>query len=327
MGRTVPLRVNRAVTSIGLPGDITSRMDRLLSAGLFDVLHIHEPAAPSLSFGALRLARNPVVATFHLTPLGLLAYEWGRAVLQRFYPQIDRRVVFTNQASTTMHDFIGGDYRVIPPGTLLGSDSTLASEHGSDSCSSTEAADFLYLYRGDERRSLRLLLRFLKAGSLPRGSRLLIGVHEPSAAAWPSGRSLVRCPKGGGASFISLPQLAALYAGARTLILPFLGGEWLAEACAEAAAAGVSVVAPEVPALRDLVGDDAFFFSPDREESLGASLEDALLATRGVRRGSAGQQQARLDHVITEYHAAVASRQPRATTVSRRAAAQREYGG
>lgn len=325
VGRTVPLRVNRAVTSIGLPGDITSRMDRLLSAGLFDVLHVHEPAAPSLSFGALRLARNPVVATFHLTPLGLLAYEWGRAILQRFYPQIDRRIVFTERASTIMHDFFGGDYRVIPPGTLLGAGSAAAAGEGSPASPATPGSEFLYLYRGDERRSLRLLLRFLAAGSLSRGSRLVVGVHEPSATAWPL-RPIPRALSGRVevSSFNSLSQLAALYAGSRALILPFLGGEWLAEACAEAAAAGVSVVAPEVPVLRDLLGSDAFFFSPDREESLGAALAAALSAFP-VARGREGalQPAARLDHVITEYRAAVAACQPRATTVARPATTAR----
>ncbi len=323
VGRTVPLRVNRAVTSVGLPGDIASRMDRLLSAGLFDVVHVHEPAAPSLSFGALRLARNPVVATFHLTPLGLLAYEWGRPILQRFYPQIDRRVVFTDQASATMHDFFGGDYQVIPPRTLLGSASALASGCESPAYSPATVAAFLYLYRGDERRSLRLLLRALRAGSLPRGSRLLIGVHGPSAAAWPlrsipralSGRVEVR-------PFNNLPQLAALYAGAHTLVLPFLGGEWLSEACAEAAEAGVSVVAPEIPVLRDLLGEGAFFFSPDREETLSAALEGALIAPRIARRpGATLRQEAHMDRVLTEYRVAAASRQPRATTVTRPVAA------
>lgn len=334
MGRALPLRANGAVSSIGLPGDITSRMDRLLSAGLFDILHIHEPAAPSLSFGALRLARSPVIATFHLTPLGLFSYEHGRNILRRFYPQIDRRIVFTAPASATMHDFFGGDYRVIPPATALPAGSSPSPGRlgsgppgpGAREGTVEFLADFLYLYRGDERRSLRLFLRYLAAGSLPDNVRLLIGVHRPSAAAWPMPpvpRSLV-----GRVSlrhFDRHSELAPLYRAVSSVVLPFLGGEWLAEASAEAAVAGLAVVAPAVPALADLLAGPTFIFSPDQEESLRRALVSALESREGAAGGvGAGALVANprswshvLPAVAGEYRAAGAARRPPASSEER----------
>ncbi len=215
-------------------------------------------------------------------------------ILQRFYPQMTAG--WYSPTRPPHHAcFIGGDTSH-PPGTLLGSDTTLAPNTGL--IRALQPSGRLPICTvADERRSLRLLLRFLKAGSLPGQSAAHRG--PTSAAAWPSGRSLVRCPKGGGASFISLPQIAALYAAARTLILPS-GGRvapedvlrlrlrvcpwWLLRSC-----------------LAGLVGDDAFFSRRPRGEPRRIT-EDALLATRGVRgdqRGTAGA----LDHVITEYHA------------------------
>src|SRR5512141_2409105 len=43
LGRTFPVWVNRSVASIGLPVDITSRLERLLAGVGFDLVHVHEP--------------------------------------------------------------------------------------------------------------------------------------------------------------------------------------------------------------------------------------------------------------------------------------------
>ena len=73
--------------------DITSRLEKLLLGADFDLVHVHEPLAPSLSFSALRESRSPVVATFHLTPVAVAAYELGQSVLERFFRRFDARVV------------------------------------------------------------------------------------------------------------------------------------------------------------------------------------------------------------------------------------------
>ena len=49
-GRAVPMRLNRAVVSVSLPVDVTSRLERLLAAGLFSGACTNRP--PSLSFSA-----------------------------------------------------------------------------------------------------------------------------------------------------------------------------------------------------------------------------------------------------------------------------------
>ena len=57
MGTSLPVRLGGGVTTLGLPIDMTSRLEKLMLGAEFDLVHVHEPLAPSLSFSALRLRR------------------------------------------------------------------------------------------------------------------------------------------------------------------------------------------------------------------------------------------------------------------------------
>ena len=158
LGRSFPTWANGSVANIGLPVDVTSRLERILVGGAFDLVHVHEPIAPSLSFTAIREARSPVVATFHSTPVGLLGYELGHRLLGRFYERLDGRVVTSARAAPVLRDFFGGEYRVVPAGTRLVAFAGRRESPGQG----------LYVYRGDDRRGLRAFLRAL-ATALPPG--------------------------------------------------------------------------------------------------------------------------------------------------------------
>ncbi len=64
-GRTVPVPYNGSVARMSFGPVAAARARRWLREGGFDVLHLHEPATPSLSLLALWAAEGPVVATYH----------------------------------------------------------------------------------------------------------------------------------------------------------------------------------------------------------------------------------------------------------------------
>lgn len=287
LGRSFAFRLNGSVTSIGLPVDVLSRLERLLVGGRFDVVHVHEPLAPSLSFTAIREARSPVVATFHLTPAALVAYEFGAGVLSRFYKLLDARIVTSASAIAELGGMFGGDYRVISPGTRLSAGSGAEAADVAEVAEAAEGARSrmgLYVYRGEDSRGLRALLRTLTAAFPSRLDRVVVAVHRPSADLWPPRpaprpvRSRVEW-----LDFDHPEQLAATYQEASVVIAPFLGGEWLLQTTVEALAAGRPVVGPDLPVLRGVVsGNDCWAcFDPGREASLGESVERALGAPVG----------------------------------------------
>ncbi len=93
-GRSVPIRYNGSVARLSFGPMSYTKVRRWIRAGNFDVLHVHEPVAPSLSMLALMVADGPIVATFHtanprsrmlaafqgIQPTRLAELSWGSAV-------------------------------------------------------------------------------------------------------------------------------------------------------------------------------------------------------------------------------------------------------
>ena len=250
VGSSFPIRLNGGVANLGLPMDVTSRLEKLMLGADFDLVHVHEPLAPSLGFTALREARSPVVATFHLTPVAAAAYELGQSVLERFFRRFDARVVTFPSARDTLDDLYPADYEFVPCGSAI-----RPADGGGSARGAASPRYGLYVYRGDSRRSLRALLRALADDFPPELERLVIAFHRASADRWPpravprklrSRVDLVR--------FETAEELALVYEGAALAILPFLGGEWLCNAIADAAVCGCPVVGPDLPPVRDYLG-------------------------------------------------------------------------
>lgn len=291
MGSSFPLRLWGGVTNLGLPVDITSRVERLMIGSQFDLIHVHEPIAPSLSFTALREARSPVVATFHSTPLGVAAYGVGQSVVDRFFDRLDARIVTFQSAAEVMAKLYPGDYQVVPGGTrLLYCGSRQAAETSLEPSESLAPYGryALYVYRGDSRRSYRAFLRSLIAAFPTAVDRVVVAMHRPSTARWvprPTPRKLrdrVQLLE-----FSDAPELQAFYENAAIVVLPYLGGEWLPTALAEAAICGRPLVGPDVVPMADSlsefgpdVGAKAVFY-PGSSGSLGRSVDSVLNDSTG----------------------------------------------
>ena len=209
MGSSFPIRLGGGVASLGLPMDVTSRMEKLMLGAEFDLVHVHEPLAPSLSFTALREARSPVVATFHLTPLAVAAYELGEAIMDRFFLRLDARVVTFASGRALVGELYPGHYEVVPAGTDIGTRSPVADAVGVAGPAGPVA---LYVYRGDGRRSYRALVRSLLAAFPQELGRVVVAVHRPSAERW-TPRSIPRrlAAKVTLVEFDAVHELAPLY--------------------------------------------------------------------------------------------------------------------
>ena len=252
LGSSFPIRLDGGVANLGLPVDVTSRLEKLMLGAEFDLVHVHEPLAPSLSFSAIREARSPVVATFHLTPLGVAAYELGQSLLDRFFLRLDARVVTFPAGRQMMDELYPGRYEVIPARDEHRGRSEARQARRRDS---PDGAFALYVYRGDRRRSYRALVRALLA-AFPAGvERVVVALHRPSVERW-APRDVPRrlAAKVSLVEFDTPEELVPLYEAAAVTILPFLGGEWLPATAAEATVCGCPLVGPDLPVVRDCLG-------------------------------------------------------------------------
>ena len=65
LGRTMGLGFNGAVSNVGLTANPFLRARRQLEQGGYDVVHVHEPITPILSWDAMHHTPAPLVGTYH----------------------------------------------------------------------------------------------------------------------------------------------------------------------------------------------------------------------------------------------------------------------
>jgi phosphatidylinositol alpha-mannosyltransferase len=118
-GRTVPIPYNGSVARLLFGVVSATRVRRWLREGQFDVLHVHEPAAPSVSLLACWLADGAIVATMHTSnPRSRTLSLLGPAV-QPAYEKIRGRIAVSEPARRTMVEHLGGDAVLIPNGVAV----------------------------------------------------------------------------------------------------------------------------------------------------------------------------------------------------------------
>jgi len=118
-GRAVPVPYNGSVARLAFGFLSAARVRRWVKEGNFDVLHVHEPAAPSLSLLACWVADGPIVATVHTAiPRSRLIHATS-PVLQTALEKISGRIAVSEAARTTLVEHMGGDAVLIPNGVTV----------------------------------------------------------------------------------------------------------------------------------------------------------------------------------------------------------------
>src|SRR5204862_912376 len=85
----------------------------------FDVVHVHEPAPPSLSLLTCMIHDGPLVATFHIATVRSRFLSMFDAVLQPFMEKIAGRIAVSPAARKVIVEHLGGDAVVIPNGVAV----------------------------------------------------------------------------------------------------------------------------------------------------------------------------------------------------------------
>ena len=115
-GRAVAVPYNGSVARLAFGPLSANRVRRWIKDGNFDVLHVHEPAAPSLSLLACWVADGPIVATVHGATTRSRAMHVAEPVLRSALEKINGHIAVSEAARTTLVSHLGGDAVLIPNG-------------------------------------------------------------------------------------------------------------------------------------------------------------------------------------------------------------------
>jgi phosphatidyl-myo-inositol alpha-mannosyltransferase len=115
-GRTVPVPYNGSMASLQFGPVSAARVRRWLRDGRFDVVHVHEPAPPSVGLLVCMIAKGPIVATFHAaTTRSKWLAAWG-PVVRPWLERITGRIAVSDFARRVQVEHLGGDAVIIPNG-------------------------------------------------------------------------------------------------------------------------------------------------------------------------------------------------------------------
>lgn len=301
VGRSLRFRVNGSTAPMApLPGPAV-RTVRALRRGGFDVVHLHEPVAASITLAALaggigRFA--PTVGTFHAagdqTP-----YRWAGRLLKPVAARLDRRVAVSEAARRLAQHHLGGTYDVL----FNGIDATAFSARATDgAAAAVDRPTILFLGRHEPRKGLEVLLEAM--AQLPDEVALWVAGEGPATAAlrrrWAHDRRISWLGP------LDEADKVARLRKASVVCVPSLHGESFGVTLLEAMAAGTPVVASDLPGYRPLAaGGAALLTPPGRPEPLAATLRavltDPAVAARLRHLGCLQAQHYSIDHLARRY--------------------------
>jgi glycosyltransferase involved in cell wall biosynthesis len=243
-----------------LPVDVARTIEDALAVLPVDVVHVHEPFAPSAASVALRYSQALNVGSFHVPTERVLSTQLARPLTRLVFGRLDARIASYRATRDLMAGYFPGEYLVILPGA----DTEPPNRDG--------GPVELFASADEERAGLRVLLRALRG--LPEALEWRLRIWSRRATALPGaalGRLRGRLEVLGGES----TSEAEVLAGADIAVLTSEGVRPAPGTLARALAAGVVPVAAALPVYEELLsdGDRGLQFQPGDVQTLTHQLE------------------------------------------------------
>ena len=272
-GKPISIPYNGAVARVLFGPVAYARVRQWISNGDFDLLHLHEPAIPSISVLACWAADGPMVGTFHAAAKRQKIIFAIGPILEPAIEKLSARIAVSEAARLTLTDHLDTDAVVIPNGIY-------ASRYQNGTPQEKWQGNTIgFIGRFEEpRKGLSILLDALPviARFAPDVRVFVAGPGDPAEVEQsidPQLRHrftfLGKISEEDKANFMSS---VALY------VAPNTGGESFGIILAEALVGGACVVASDIPAFDDLLGHGEFgaIFKSEDSTDLAKVIIDLL---------------------------------------------------
>jgi len=279
-GRPISIPYNGAVARVLFGPIAASRVRQWITNGSFDVLHLHEPAIPSISLLACWAAEGPMVGTFHAAAKRQKVTFAVAPILEPVIEKLTARIAVSEAARETLTEHLETDAIVVPNGIY-------ADRYRDGKVDTRWTGNTLgFIGRFEETR---------------KGLEVLVNALPSIIAQYPDVKVFVAGPGDKDAFLknvdsqlhsrftflgrISEEEKANFLTSVSLYIAPNTGGESFGIILAEALAGGASVVASDIPAFDSLLGHGKYgtLFQSENPDDLAKKVID-LLGNEGERR-------------------------------------------
>ncbi len=272
-GKAVAVPYNGSVARLNFGLRSAARVRRWLRRGEFDVLHVHEPMAPSLSLLALMAYDGPIVATFHTAMTRSRAMSAGRSLAQLVLERVTARIAVSELARRVQVEHLDGGAVEIPNGVAVAKFAGASPLDGYPRRGGTVG----FLGRFTEPRKGFPILADAVARLMPDHPDLRLLLAGPGSL------DEIDLPPGvlehiDFRGQVSEVDKARMLASADLYIAPNTGGESFGMILTEAMAAGTPVVASDLDAFRRVLdnGRAGALFPTGDSDALASVIGELL---------------------------------------------------
>ena len=305
VGRPVRVPYRGTVAPISFSPGSWRRLRSAMRAFGPDVVHVHEPFTPSTSMLAALAATTPVVATFHSWLDRSRLMELSASVLRQVDRRIDAAVAVSEAAASFARHVRRGSIEIVPNGV----DVARFAQPVEPPEGLPPGRKILWVSRLDPQKGFGVMVdAFARlARDLDDVSLLVAGDGRDRVAL----RSLPRHARNRVVPLGTVPhdELPRYHAAADVFCSPAVGQESFGLTLVEAMAAGVPVVATDIPGYREVVRDgvDGLLVRPNDPEALAGAIRRVLsepdLASRLVSAGRSRAETFSWDAVLPRLEA------------------------
>lgn len=277
-GKPISIPYNGAVARVLFGPVAFARVKQWISENEFDLLHLHEPAIPSISLLACWAAEGAMVGTFHASAKKQKASFAIVPILEPVIEKLSARIAVSEAARETLMAHLDTDAVVIPNGIYARKMMGKVRPEWSG-----ETLGFMGRFN-EPRKGLRVLIDALPIISrfLPNVRVLVAGPGNPDEfldQIDPQLRSRIQF-----LGKLTEEEKADFMSSVGAYVGPNTGGESFGIILAEALAGGAAVVASDIPAFAAVLQDGKFgrLFKSEDSTDLAKVIID-LLRDRDAR--------------------------------------------
>jgi phosphatidyl-myo-inositol alpha-mannosyltransferase len=272
-GKPISIPYNGAVARVLFGPVAFARVRQWISQGDFDLLHLHEPAIPSISLLACWAADGPMVGTFHAAAKRQKIIFAIGPILEPAIEKLSARIAVSEAARLTLTDHLDTDAVIIPNGIYA----NRYTEGKRIEKWSGNTIGFIGRFE-EPRKGLSVLVDALPVISrfAPDVRVLVAGPGDPADVIENIDPQLRERFEFLGK--ISEDEKADFMSSVAVYVAPNTGGESFGIILAEALAGGACVVASDIPAFEDLLGQGEFgaLFESESSTELAKVVIDLL---------------------------------------------------
>lgn len=274
-GRPVAIPYNGAVARVLFGPVAATRVRQWIQRNDFEILHLHEPAIPSLSLLACSIAEGPMVGTFHAAaPRQKVAFAIA-PLLEPVIEKLRARIAVSEVARETLTVHLDTDAVVIPNGIDA---AFFANAQKNEDWQREFTIGFLGRF-DEPRKGLKVLLDALPeiAKSISNVRILIAGPGEGLSIMQEVSPSLRNRLTFLGR--LDEMEKASFFKSIDLYLAPNTGGESFGIILAEAMAAGVPILASDLPAFKNVLGSGRYGVNFKTGDSISLAREVIRIAT------------------------------------------------